>query len=151
MSACSSFAILHNFLTPPACPSLTAFLSLRPVLVLQCRLARFCNHRPAPARPTFTGKCTCPMTHFCMGDWLNYVTIHSNMSTAANENAGQYSVMTRYTTLKQRPRSLLPCQAMLLTQKFSFGSMHITGRGVKDLQQRRVLRKWSSRQLIWHS
>ena len=23
--------------------------------------------QPAPARPTFTGICTCPMTHFCVG------------------------------------------------------------------------------------
>ena len=75
MSACSSFAILHNFLPPPACPNLTVFLSLRPVLVLQLRLAQFCGRQPAPARPTFTGKCTCPMTHFCVGDWLNHLAV----------------------------------------------------------------------------
>ena len=37
-------------------------------------LYHVCSCRLAPARPTFTSICTSPLTHFCKGVWLNYVT-----------------------------------------------------------------------------
>ena len=84
-SACPSFAALDMF---QACTSSAAFIDYQHVPLLQywcssglywfCVLtkhqpAQFCIRWLALASPTFTGKCTNPMTHFCVGLWLNHL------------------------------------------------------------------------------
>ena len=59
-----SFAVID---VPQACTSFAVFENIG--------LSQFCIHRLVSASPTFTGKCTCRMNHFCKGLWLNYLAL----------------------------------------------------------------------------
>jgi len=71
-SAHPSFAVIN---VPQACS--------RFAIIENIGLAQSCEHRPALASPTFTGKCTYPMTHFCKGFWLNYVYLSPYILTSS--------------------------------------------------------------------